>query len=114
MKAQMILNAYQENNNVKTVGCMFITANYAPGHERYYTYKTTLALEVGDYVVVETAKGFTVVQVAEVHDESQIRGTTDIEYKWVVCKIDATDYDVLVANDKKALAVIEVDLKKHE
>ena len=60
-----------------------------------YVYKASKAagLVVGDYVVVETERGMAVVRVAEVHGSAQIDVDADFDYKWIVQKVDRSEYD---------------------
>jgi len=112
MKEQQILNALQEQRQVKTIGCIFCNTQYATGKARIYTYKTWLDHKVDDYVVVETVKGFQVVQVKEVHTASQIDGTSSIEYKWIVAALDQDVYNIKTTTDVNNLAAIKDDLRK--
>lgn len=112
MKAQQILNAVQEQKNVKTIGCIFTTTQYAQGHEKIYTYKTWLDHQIGDSVVVLTAKGYKVVEVVEVHEQSQIDGTSTIEYKWIVAIVDHNHYQAKTILDEEAIVDINNDLRK--
>ena len=109
MQAQQILNAAQ-SESVNTIGCTFTSTKYAVGHEKVYTYKTTMTHEVGDFVVIETVKGFQVVKVAEVHAKSQIDGQSTIPYKWVVCKVEQATYNSICDSEKKELHSINADL----
>lgn len=57
-----------------------------------YTYITDLDLKEDDLVVVFAQGIPKVVVVAAVHDELQIKPNEDVEYKWVVCKLDLQQY----------------------
>jgi len=114
MKAQQILNAVQEQQGIKTIGCVFNATKYAEGKQRVYTYKTWMDHVVGDFVVIETAKGYSVVEVHEVHETSQINGVTDIDYKWVVDKVDLTAYGLKLAKDRNSIKDIEDDLRRQK
>ena len=71
---------------------------------REYSYLTDLDLSEGDYVVVDTPNGFEVVKVVGT------RGITSNQCakasKWIVQKIDVTDYEA-----KKATRVIIQEIK---
>lgn len=68
--------------------------------EMPYTYITSVKLELEDYVVVPgKAGGFTVGKVVGVHDDLQLPPNADITYKWVVAKLDLTNYNANLARN---------------
>jgi hypothetical protein len=95
--------------DTKTVGVNFIQESFEKNKDGYsaksllgdgeyrlsqkeYTYVTDLDLEPGDLVVVFAQGVPKVVLVASVHEELAIQPNEDIEYKWIVCKIDMEAY----------------------
>lgn len=59
-----------------------------------YHYKTNLNLEVGDLVIVKTPSEYKVVEVFQIGCEVD-EENSDIEYKWIVQKLDLTNYHQL-------------------
>lgn len=57
-----------------------------------YTYITDLDLKADDLVVVFAQGVPKVVVVASIHEELHIKPNEDTEYKWVVCKLDLSQY----------------------
>lgn len=63
-------------------------------------------LKVGDFVVVptKTRHGLTVVKVEEI--DVDLDFDAGVEVKWIVSKVDMTDYDELVAQEATAIKAI--------
>ena len=105
------LNAlFAENENFK-----FISVVFSPfTGTRTYTYKTTLDVQEGDFVIVDTPNGgLSVVQVKKLNDFTDVNFNVTYGYKWVVQKIDRTDYDELVVKEKQlAKTLNKVTAKK--
>ncbi len=59
------------------------------GTYRQYTFKTILRLAPGDKVVVQTKQGLTTTEVFATHIPTP---TNDMEYSWVLGKIDLEQY----------------------
>lgn len=78
-----------------------VEVSFGAEGERAYTYITSIKLELEDYVVVPLGKlgGFTVGKVVAVHDDLQLPPNADITYKWVVAKLDLTDYNTNLARN---------------
>lgn len=92
MNKHYILSLFDDT--VKTVGVKFTA------RECTYTYKTRLALAAGDEVVVETpSNGLQVVTITRVDEEPDFDVNSVIDYKWIVCKVDRTEYDAALARD---------------
>lgn len=70
-----------------------------------YTFKVhdSIALEMGDQVVVQTKYGSSVADVLFVDDIPQINYDAPFEYSWVVQKVDRTQYDKLTEQDRKII-----------
>lgn len=100
-----------------TVQIVFAAAterNQEPRWEthRNYTYKAKLSagISVDDLVVVHAPFGFKIVKVVAVHDFPQIDTDVDFEYKWIVQKLDTTEYEATVEAEtqfKRSLQDIE-------
>lgn len=86
-----------ENENFK-----FVVARFN-GASNTYTYKTTLDLQVDDFVVVETpSNGFQVVQVVEVASADEFELTYSGKLKWVVSKVDTDYYEEVRTMEREA------------
>ena len=80
-----------------------------------YTYKTTLDVEEGDTVVVDTPRtGFTCVKITGILKPEEV-DLTAFEYAWVVSKVDLEHYEKVkeiqvqvnkVINDSKRAKLI--------
>lgn len=71
-----------------------------------YSYKSEVAYEPGDKVVVDSPNsGLVVVTVTEC--SQGLQGGNFPKYKWVVGKVDTARYEELVANEANAIARIE-------
>lgn len=78
-----------------------------PGGNRLYTYRTHEPLNKMDQVVVMAPRGLDIVTVHSMIDVEKVDLNVSFEYKWIVQKIDMTEYNALVfatkmtkANDK--------------
>lgn len=77
--------------------------------KKAWTYKApnSLELTVGDLVVVQANTSFKVGKVAEVHAEPQIDTDSDIDYKWVIDKVDLTLFNKIQENEEAFLAQLK-------
>lgn len=71
-----------------------------------FTYVTTLTLQPGDLVVVPYQKHFSVAEVVEVHDDLRIQPNEEIEYRWVVQKVDASRYYKILEQNRELQGVV--------
>ena len=74
------------------------------GSSKPYTYKTHINLEVNDFVIVQSPYGVKVVQVSKllsIHEAD-----SNYRYKWVVQKVDYTDYNYLNENEEHILGTL--------
>ena len=79
----------------------FVNVTFANSSQAY-TYKTTLDLEPGDSIIVETPRtGLTCVKVIEVLSLEQADIRENIRYKWVVQKVDTAYYDEVKAMEQE-------------
>lgn len=82
-------------NDTRTIGVNFFMdkGGVVGPDAREYTYITDIVVAVGDLVVVETGGAFKVVKVSRVDDDLNIEPNSDIEYKWVVSKVEIGKYE---------------------
>jgi hypothetical protein len=84
--------------------------------DRTYIYKVPkdAGVKVDDAVVVDSpSNGLTIARVVEVHSAPQIDLDAPFEYKWIVQKIDRTDYDQRIAREREfADKMLEVERVK--
>lgn len=105
MNKHYILSLF--DSGLKTVAAVF------KGGSQVYTYKTHTDFTVGDYAIVHTpSNGFQVVQITQVHDTPDLDPDSRVDYKWIVQKLDVTEYDKLVARDEE-LAVKVKDAQRN-
>jgi len=99
-----------QNHLVELLAKNFYTIGISFEHSsKVYTYKVALdiELEVDDKVIVDITSGLTIVNVIRVDkDASGIDLTMDVKYKFIVQKLDTTQYDELCEKDKSIGKVI--------
>ena len=95
-----------ENEDFKFAACTFQGASVR------YTYKTLLDVEVGDFVLVDTASG---VQIVVVRDVLQIEDVDAgaYEYKWIIGKVDWTHMKECEAMEEAVLKKLRAAQRKH-
>jgi hypothetical protein len=101
MKTKNIAAVLMEN--CKTIGVHFSDGN------KTYTYKTTEDFKVGDYAVVNTPNyqiqgehsGLTIAIVTEVHKVPNIDVDSNINYQWIVQKVDMSNYNEMNLREDK-------------
>lgn len=118
------LNSVQEEKQMSNSKLTFlfddittIKIRFKKDDEKTWTYKAlkTDNIQVGDKVVVPTPHSFVVVTVTEVHEYPQVEDGNF--YKWIIQRVDTTQYDALVKRDGDATAVIakaEFEKKRQE
>ncbi|MBS9779558.1 MAG: hypothetical protein KGV51_02925 [Moraxellaceae bacterium] len=59
-----------------------------------YTFKVepNLDLQVGDLVLVHSRNEVEIVQIKEIHATPKLPNSDKINYKWVLCKLDLSNY----------------------
>lgn len=94
--------------NLRCVGVKFCDQNGSP-MGREYTYKTLdPTIEVNQKVIVDTpVSGLTVVQVVSVSGVEAMDNKT-VDYKWVVQKVDTTEYQALLEKDAQLAHTIKL------
>ena len=102
-------------NNFQTIGVQFQGCHNGVT----YTYKAPKDMEFNsksdenDFVVVVTNDGIKVAEVVRVDAEPDIDLSLGVNYKWIVGKIDFTEYKEMVEKDKKADSLL-IELEKRE
>ena len=80
------------------------------GSAQRYVYKAKLKEDIkkGDQVIVDSPKtGLTIVEVVNVHAVPKVDLDTSFTYKWVVQKVDRTEYDKTLAKEEEFLIVMD-------
>lgn len=73
-----------------------------------YTYKARCHIEIGDRVIVDTPRnGLTLVEVVGIDKAPRIDIDADFTYKWIVQKVDRTDYDRIVEQEKAFMDTLQ-------
>ena len=83
------------DDTIKTVSVRF------QNNSKTYTYKTRMDLIPGDFVIVKTHNGLSIVRVVELHNVPNIPQNSDIEFKWVTQKVDAGAIESAEEADKE-------------
>lgn len=104
MNIKQVINAI--DNSFYTISVFFDDSR------RLYTYKVkkSVELKVGDLVAVcrdKNINNVSLCHVAEIHEEIQIDFDSNIDYKWIIQKIDFDSYLAQVAMDEKANKTIK-------
>ena len=66
-----------------------------------YTYVTDLDLQVNDKVVVDANGEYKLAEIAAVHDGVNIEPNSNVQYKWIISKVDTAQYDANMAKNKE-------------
>ena len=70
------------------------------GANTFYSYKASFPSVKGDYIIVDApSSGYTVVKVVE--DSKVFNPLESKALKWVVCKVDATEYVARKSKEKR-------------
>ena len=83
-------------NDTKTVSVTF-----AGGTNKCYTYVTNLDFDCGDLAIVQVSGDFKVVQIDAVAPDLRIPPNSDIQFKWIVAKVDLTEYKRNMARNEE-------------
>lgn len=97
----------------KTVGIVFRNTKYAEGHEKIYTYRIPIEMEVdpGDLAVVEKDDVYSIVTIIRIDDDSKLSDIAPFKYKWICCIVQREEYlerqmeeeDLIMENASKSL-----------
>lgn len=116
--------------DTKTVGVRFIQNNFDKKNKGYrpmtimgddmyrlsdkvYTYVTDLDLKEKDLVLVFAQGVPKIVVVDRVDEEISIQPNDDVEYKWIVCKIDLTQYNENLMKNAEIVRTVGQSYKKN-
>lgn len=81
--------------DVKTIEVQF------SGEPKRYVYKTLdNSIVEGDSVVVLPPKGLSIARVCKVHTVNKIDLNAPYSYKWIVSKVDTTQYNQLIEKEE--------------
>ena len=106
------------NPEVTTLKACYVNDPAEMQEAKKYTFKVsrTLAfrLSVGDYAVVANKNDTLtkVVMVASVDDENEIDIDNNIDYAWVVDKVDTTEFENNVRKEIELAGAIEKERRK--
>lgn len=102
-------------NNANTIASLMIDGlksvkvKFSINSDKLYTYKTLLTdLEVDDFAIIKNYDTYKVVQVVEIDDIPDLNIDSNIEYKWIVQKVDVEQYNELVQMEND----ISIELKR--
>ncbi len=86
----------------KTVGVVFRNTKYAEGHEKVYTYRVLLDMDVkeGDLAVVEKDGAYSFVTVVRIDETPRLSELAPFRYKWLCCLVDRRQYDRRVKEEE--------------
>lgn len=81
-----------------------------------YVYKTVLDLEFGDSVVVNVSGKLKIATVTEIHKVPRLDMDSQLEYKWIIQKVDTTKYDELLKLESEfqdtLMEIVQQDLRE--
>lgn len=78
---------------------------------KLYKVPKDLVLVKGDLLLIPYGSGFKVAEITEVHGRA--KNPEEAKLKWIVQVVDTTDYDLLVAQDEKAVeTILELEKRK--
>lgn len=110
MKLNDTILAFVADERVKCFEGVFTGAT---SNGQRYTFKTHLNVEVDDFVVVETAKGMSVVKVVAVDVEPEIDGDSKYSYRWGFQKVENSTLDKLLASEGELVKEIKKKQLNH-
>lgn len=87
----------------------------APVVNKAYTFKAlkTDFICAGDYIIVLTTQGLRTGLVTLVHETPQIDFDSDVDYKWIVGKVDLTAHLQLIQREEEFKAtLVEIERQK--
>jgi hypothetical protein len=88
------------SDDVKLINCTFDTT----GNGKWYTYKTILDVQVGDYVMVEANNWYNIVRVSSLWADASM--DDNINYRWAFAKVDFDELNRLKEKEDEAVKVI--------
>lgn len=108
METNHIISLLQDQ--YQTIGVRFKDSRTGDPTEKEYTYKApdAMGLVVGDQVVVDSPfGGYVVVIVTRVDGFPNINANSSFTYKWVVQKVDTTNYKAQIELEVKAFKLLQ-------
>lgn len=90
-------------DNSRSVSVTFVGEGASSKH---YTYVTTLDLKKDDYVVVPARDNYALAKVMNAADTLEIDPNSDTKYRWVVAKVDFSEYNDLLTGNEKLEAIL--------
>ena len=70
-------------------------------NQKHYTYKTIEDFEIGDFAVVKVKGILKIVKIASIDEVCDLNHSSNIEYKWIIKKIDLSEYERLIDIEKQ-------------
>jgi len=113
MNSKQIINAIDES--FYTVGVVYAIKDGLQQGMKLYTYKVKkdIDLDVGDIVVVECKDELKCAMVMEIHEIIDIDFNSNIDYKWIIQKVDMENYQKQLDVDKSVNEQIKLaEVKK--
>ena len=88
-------------NDTRTIGVVFLSDPNI--NTKMYTYiaHNDLNLALDDIVVVPSQNTFALGRVKQIDEDLELDAKADIKYKWVVSKVDFTDYHAQAERNKQ-------------
>lgn len=96
------------SDDVRAIGVTFDQGNHDRIEEKQYVYKTcNQEICVGDHVIVPVG-AFDEYKVAIVRSvDADVNYKSDIQYKWIVSKLDLTEYFSLKESEQRAIQEVK-------
>ena len=121
IEEENIMNGVNINHLLSAVRKDYVTVKVLFSNSNNdYTYKCLKSIqpEVDDVLVIQNPSGaFKCVTVIEVHDVPKIDYDSNINYKWIVCKVQQGQYNKLLEYEgglKNKLIALEVETKRQQ
>lgn len=114
MNHRHLITLLQENYT--TVSVVFTGAETDSEDLKRYTYKLPLGdyYEPGDFAVVMTPSGLKLVQIVEIHVKPRIDLQAEYTYKWIVQKVDMSEYNARVEKEEAFLDILTDIERTHQ
>lgn len=101
------------NPNIRAIHVIYEAEVEGKPKQQRYTYKSLdPELKEGDLVVVptDTRHGYTVVKVVDV--DVEVDFDSNIQLKWIVGKVDLHQFELVLAEEGKAISAIKASEKR--
>lgn len=110
-------------NNLKTLvaACLaenenfrFVSVSFNQSDAQSYTYFSLVeGVEEGDLVVVNAAKQAKVARVTAVHEFEELELSENIDYKWIIQKVDTEFHDKCIEMQRNLVRKIKSQQREH-